>query len=163
MKLHHFALSLFAGGLLAAACTFLTAARSPDPRVPAAAEDDQDDMKVREKLVRRMFEQMGMAETVKQSMEGMLELMKDTPGLPEGFIDEFKKQMDVDELLELTVPVYTHEYDVPTLERVVEFYDTKPGKRLLAGQTKVTLESQKVGAEWGRKLGMKVATELGAK
>ncbi len=131
-----------------------------EPTASISARQDDDEDAAKEVLVRKILVASGSETLMRKSIEGMLEGFRGMPGLPEGFIEEFKSRVDYQALTDLTVPIWKKHYEITTLKAALSFYESEEGVKLVAQQPDVVTESQKVGMEWGRKLGESVAKDL---
>jgi hypothetical protein len=111
--------------------------------------------------VRQMLDASGATKLVKQTLAMMTASYKESmPAVPEEFWDGFIKEADVNELVEMLVPVYAKHYTNEEVLQLTAFYKSALGKKVVEKTPLITQESYNLGAEWGRKLGEKVAEKL---
>ena len=145
--------------LILAAFLGSPAAQAPSKSAPRpGARATRADPK--EALARRLMELSGAGQLGKQVVDGMLDQFKRMPGLPEGFTEKFKELARPDEIVDLVVPIYARNYDAPTLQAVIDFYESDGGRAFVQKQPTVLAESQQVGQQWGLELSQRVVAEL---
>ena len=138
------------------------AAQSPVTSAPcAAAPADGFDQLSDEALVRKLLVATGAANAGKQILNGTLEAFRKMPNLPDGFIDRFQQNVDPDQLTELIVPIYLKHYDHATLLAALRFYESEPGRAMVAKLPTVTAESMTAGRVWGKTVAEKTLAEMG--
>jgi hypothetical protein len=114
-----------------------------------------------EQLASKLLELSGAANLGKQVMDGMTESMKKLPGLPPGFLEQFRNNAHPEELTALVIPIYVRNFDRETMMAAIQFYESKYGRILVAQTPIATKESMEAGREWGRKLAEKTLREMG--
>lgn len=139
--------------LLVLAPTLLLLAASP-----GLFQDPQPQDKKQKVL--KLLEVTGAADMGKKMMDQMLDQFRRMPGLPPGFIEEFKRSADTSSLSKLIVPIYMKHVEEKDLDGVLAFMSTDIGKRWLAAQPKIAEESMKAGQDWGRKTAQEVMQKL---
>lgn len=105
----------------------------------------------------------GSADNAKMGVEAMITSMKSQPnqnGLPEGFWDEFLKEIDYNELVSIFIPVYEKNYTHPEIIELIKFYESPTGKKMVEKTPSIMTESMILGREWGQKLGAKVYEKM---
>lgn len=115
------------------------------------------------KDIKRLLVLSGSASNAKAGVEGMVASMKGSPnlnGLPEGFWDEFLKEINYDELLTLYIPIYEKYYSHEEITAMIHFYESTAGKKLVETMPKVLAESMEMGRTWGQQIGMKVMEKM---
>lgn len=127
-----------------------------------ASADDGLDRLSDEALARKLLEVTGAARTGKQLMDNMLETFGGMQGLPAGFIERLKQNARGDELVDHLVPVYLKHYERPLMLAVIRFYESVPGRALVAREPALLDDASEVGKNWGRGLAEKTLRELQA-
>lgn len=131
------------------------------PVVPVAQEDPagaKESLARKKRKVQDLLEAMGQKDIAKRSVEQMLDSFKEM-GLPEDFAEKFKARFDIDELLAMSVDVYSERLDESTIDATAAFYATEEGKKLAAATPEITLECLKRGQEYGRNLAEEIMRE----
>lgn len=139
------------------------------PAVSVRAQAEATENKVidplKKKEIEKLLELTGVTKLMDQMADQMLTAMREqkTADVPEEFWDEFRKQIDTNELLTLLIPVYDRHYSLQDLKVVNAFYSTDVGKRMLATLPQVMTESMAIGQKWGEELGTKVGAQIAAR
>jgi uncharacterized protein len=106
-----------------------------------------------EKTIRLLLETTGSGTLGKQMIQQLLPAMKKmAPNAPEEFWVEFMKEVNPDDIISLTVPVYQKHFSEEDLLETIAFYKTAAGQRLIAKLPIVVQESTLVGQQWGQEL-----------
>jgi hypothetical protein len=128
----------------------------------------------KEAAIRSMFEVMGTTKMIQQVLTGMSSsmrpmLMSSLPAgeyrekLAELFLQKFQSKLRVDQLLDLTIPIYAKYFSKEEIEGLTRFYQTPLGQKALSvlPQTLVEMqtESMKVGETLGREAMIEVLDE----
>jgi hypothetical protein len=133
---------------------------APPPKVSSDTATPPEDA-AKEKDVRKLLELTGSAKLGVQIMDQMMgQLQKTMPNVPAEFWDEFKKEADVNQLIELIVPVYMKHFSREDLRDLIAFYESPVGRKLTAALPQIAQESMAVGRQWGMELGQKIAKRL---
>lgn len=158
--------------LVAAASTIRGQAAKPAQAPPAAAVPAQKDAgspaatldPAKEKAIRKMFEVMGTGKLMQQVMTTMMNNMRPmlVSSLPEGeyreklvdlFFQKFHSKINVQQLIDLTVPVYAKYFSTEEIEGLTKFYQTPLGQKSLSVLPQTTSEIQTEAGKWGEKAG----------
>ena len=129
-----------------------------DSGSPAAAIDPK-----KEAAIRKMFEGMGTGKIMQQVMTTMMTNMRPmlVSSLPEGeyreklvdlFFQKFQSKVNVQQLIDLTVPVYAKYFSTEEIEGLTRFYQTL-GQKSLSVLPQTTSEIQTEAAKWRGKAG----------
>jgi hypothetical protein len=128
----------------------------------------------KEAAIRSMFEVMGTTKMIQQVLAGMSNSMRPMlmSSLPAGeyrekladlFLQKFQSKLRVEQLLDLTIPIYAKYFSKEEIEGLTRFYQTPLGQKALSvlPQTLVEMqtESMKVGETLGREAMIEVLDE----
>lgn len=92
-----------------------------------------------------------------QMIEMMIpELKKMLPEVPDQFWVDFSAEIDGQELVELTIPVYTKNFSENEVRAAIAFFTSPEGAAFVQKQPVVARESVAIGMEWGESLAMRV-------
>jgi len=128
----------------------------------AAAEEKKTDPAFA-KDIRRLLELTGAKDQGQQAMQLMLAQFKKTmPQVPVEFWDKFMKKIDMDELINMTVPIYAKYLTHEDVKGLIRFYGSPLGRRFVKAQPGIQRESMQAGMAWGQKVGKQVLQELQA-
>lgn len=106
-----------------------------------------------EKTIRALLETTGSGSLGKQMIQQMLPAMKKmAPNAPEDFWTEFMKEINPDDIIAMTIPVYQKNFTEEDLLETIAFYKSPVGQRLIAKLPIVLQESTLVGQQWGQEL-----------
>lgn len=96
-----------------------------------------------------------------QGMDQMISMFKNSNSdVSTQFWDEFKKEVDVNSLIDLMVPIYDKYYSENEIEELTVFYNSPIGKKTIDTLPKLTQESMLVGQQWGMQMGQKIQAKL---
>lgn len=97
------------------------------------------------------------AQVAQQSIAGFKQMV---PQVPPEFWQEFAKEINSKELIDMLVPVYEKHFTVAEMNALIKFYESDIGKALVKKQPMIALDSQKIGMKWGQELGEKIVERL---
>ena len=111
--------------------------------------------------VRTLLELTGSAKLGAIVMENMMNSFKQSlPAVPNEFWQDFKAELKSDTLIDLLVPIYTNHYSNEEILKIIEFYKTPLGKKVIEKTPLIMQESYAVGEEWGKKAAEQVVRKL---
>jgi hypothetical protein len=114
--------------------------------------------------IRRLLELNGAKTSLVQSFNEMSKDMKPvlTNALPAGdyreklidlFLAKFTAKENMQQFLDLAVPVYDRNFSRDEIRSLIEFYQTPLGQKTISVLPKLTVELQEEGRKWGETLG----------
>lgn len=117
------------------------------------AEDkpEQKEMKIRE-----LLRLTGAADMGKQMMDGMMDSFRAMPNIQPGFIDRFKKEVNPNEVVELTIPIYDKYLTEEDIDGLITFFKSPTGKKFVSVQPQLIKDSMEIGQKWGQEKAMHV-------
>lgn len=115
--------------------------------------------------IKKMMDAMGTTQQFEVAINNMIDAQKQAYKgvLEDNFWDEFKKEAKKDgfkDLLELMVPIYKKHLTEEEIDAITEFYASEIGQKMIQKFPMITQESMQAGAEWGQKMGAKIAEKL---
>jgi hypothetical protein len=113
-----------------------------------------------ERKVRELLELTGAGDMGKQTMDAMLAQFQGMPGLPPGFVEEFKAVAQPSQLVDLIVPIYMRNLSEADVDAAIVFYKSPAGMRWSKAMPTIMSESMQAGQAWGGQLGQQVMTNL---
>jgi hypothetical protein len=127
---------------------------SPASKVDTAKEAD----------IRRLLDLVGTRALLVQGFNEMSKDMKPAlaNSLPAGdyreklidlFLAKFMAKENMQQFLDLAVPVYDRNFSHEEIRSLIEFYQTPLGQKTISVLPKLTLELQEEGRKWGENLG----------
>jgi uncharacterized protein len=113
------------------------------------------------KEIEKMLQLTGMEKLMDQ-MKGQIigNFKARRPNVPEPVWKSIDENFDMNELLEMIIPIYDKYYTLEDLKAVNAFYSTPAGQKILSTLPQVMQESMQVGQKWGEQVGLKIAREL---
>lgn len=121
---------------------------------PAAKDKDEDPAKRKLRKVHEALESMKQREIAEKSMDVALE----SAGAPKEYAEKFKQAFDFDGVLDATAEIYAKHLEEEEVDALLAFYKGDAGQKIAAALPEITIESMKVGAEYGRR----AAEEIGS-
>ncbi len=150
----------------------------PAPAPAAAAPAQESSGKsasnidpAKEAAIRKMFEVMGTSKMMQQVLAGMSSNMKPMlmSSLPAGdyrekltdlFFEKFQSKLRVEQLLNLTVPIYAKYFSKEEIEGLTRFYQTPLGQKALSVLPQTVIEMQTESMKLGETLGREAMAEV---
>lgn len=103
----------------------------------------------------------GYSSVLDQSLTSMFDLYeKNFPAVASEFWTEFKKDIRLDDLRQLMVPIYDKYFTESDLDALIAFYTSPAGIKIRDAQPLIVKEATNAGAEWGKSVGEKVLQRL---
>jgi hypothetical protein len=152
--------------ILSAQSPSTTPAQSDGQSAPLPALSEQP-LKIdpaKEADIRRLFELTGGKQLALQVMDNMGKSLKPlmTQALPPGeyreklvdlFFVKFQFRLDMQQLLDLAIPIYDKYLSHEEVRGLIEFYQTPLGQKTLKVLPTMLTELQEAGRKWGENLG----------
>lgn len=118
----------------------------------------------KEQDIHRLLEITGSPKLAEQIMDQMMTtLQQTTPEIDKEFWDGFRAEVDTEELVRMTVPIYAKHFTHEEILGLIAFYQTPLGAKLIEKLPAIAQESMAASMEWGQELGQKVITKMQAK
>ena len=122
---------------------------------------DQKTAGAKEQKVRRLLGLIKAEAMAGQMLDTMMGSMQENMG--EGsdeFWNSFKKQVRVDELVEMLIPVYADNLDEADIDGLIQFYESPVGQKFVSKQGIIVQQSMEVGQKWGEQVAQKAIEQL---
>lgn len=140
------------------------------PQEPASKSATKIDAQ-KEAAIRKLFEIQGTRKTMDQVISGMSANMKPTLSkmLPTGeyqekliglFFEKFQAKLKVDDLLDMTIPIYDKYFSKEDIDGLTRFYQTPLGTKMISVMPQVLIESQSAAMSMGEQLGRQAMQEV---
>jgi len=108
-----------------------------------------------------LLEASGLTQLSERTVERLLLLRKKAmPNIPDHFWEDFKKEVDPNELNKLILPIYVKHFSVEEMKALTAFYRSDVGRKFLAKIPNVTRESMQVSRDWNAELRLKLTKML---
>ena len=125
----------------------------------ASAEKKVDEAK-RADIV-KMLKLTGADKNAMQMIEQMISMQKNAnPAVPADFWDKFVKEVNGEDLINLTVPSWEKHYTHDEIKELIKFYQSPIGKKMISVQPMIMQESMMAGQKWGMDIARKIAERL---
>ncbi|MFN0201948.1 MAG: DUF2059 domain-containing protein [Bacteroidia bacterium] len=120
------------------------------------------------KTCKRYFKASGSEETFKAALKSMTQYYRENESLAEVSIevwDELEKEMlkEMDDLYDKLTEIYSKHFTEEELNKVIEFYESPIGKKMIKENPQIIQESMEAGKVWGEKIGKEIGTKLAKK
>jgi hypothetical protein len=110
---------------------------------------------------RQLLNLMGSGQMGIQMMNRMVESFKTSmPNVPVAFWDDFMKEVNTGEVVEMVVPVYVKYYAEEDILQLIEFYKSPIGQKVVKNSPMIVSDSYAIGAAWGKNIAEKVIERL---
>lgn len=76
------------------------------------------------------------------------------------FWEEFRKEVNMEDLQNLIVPIYEKYYTEEELTQLIAFYESPLGRKVVQSLPPIMQESMKVGEVWGKAMGERIFKRL---
>lgn len=117
--------------------------------------------------IRELINLMGTPRVAADLMKSQAASIKKLMPIPPRAQDDFEKELlaaiDMNELVDLIVPIYSRHLSEEDIDGMLVFYRSPLGQRVTNALPEITIESQDIGREWGQQLGRKVGEKIGEK
>ena len=139
----------FLGGFLLLALVLVSSDAVAQSSTPTEA-------KVRELLLVTGAEALG-----RQVMDSMMEDFSSIySSVSDRFWEEFRSEIQPDELTTMMVPVYQKHLTAEEVDELIRFFSTPVGRSFIKKQPGIMTDSMKIGADWGERIAERVLEKL---
>ncbi len=115
--------------------------------------------------IRELIRVTGTAQVALDAMRHQMDTIKKMipfpPKAQDDFAEGFLAAANVDDFIELIIPIYDKHFTEAELDGMIAFYKTPLGQKLIKELPAVATEAQQAGAVWGKDIGAKVGTRIG--
>jgi hypothetical protein len=130
---------------------------------PAYADDGGSEERKRA-LALQVMEVTGATAAGSQVVDSLMAQIKPAyPTVPEELWVEVSSSFDVDEIIELSIPIYMRNFNESELAELVAFYQSSLGRKVIERMPVVMQESMLAFNGWNRAKAMEVIERLKAK
>ena len=113
------------------------------------------------KSIEELLTLTGAANIREQMLAQMLPAMKKAmPRAPDAFWAEFKAQADVNELMDLLIPIYQKYLTKEDVVSLNEYYRSEVGQKMIKLQPLIMRETVQVGQAWGQAAGQRAMRKV---
>ena len=133
----------------------------PNTGAPALTLLSYSQDSLKEDHIRQFMEITGSAKMGKMVMDKMIESYKKIyPAAASDFWDEFAKEINLKDLVDMIVPIYGKYFSDEEITQLIAFYKTPLGKKIIETMPLIMQDSYGVGQAWGTKLAEKIQLRL---
>ena len=126
---------------------------------PTAAEPEF----AREESVRELIRITNADALGEQLLDQMFsQYKKIAPQIPGAFWDKLRSRIDMDEVVDITIPVYQKYLSEKDVQELIAFHNTPLGQKMLEVTPKIMSDSLVPAMDWGARIGKQVAIEFNA-
>ena len=145
--------------LLLTVCSFPSVNYAQDAAPAAAPQASGDPAKIAD--IRKLISLTGGDKVGEQMIEQMIKSFSAyNPNIPAEFWNEFKKNIDVNKINEMNIPVYDKYLSADEIKETIKFYESPVGKKLIEALPKILEETYTAGEQWGYEVGTKLQNML---
>jgi hypothetical protein len=114
------------------------------------------------KDIRRLLHLSGSDKLGDQVVDQMLGQFKAMagPDVPASVWGSVRKEIKVQELIALIVPIYDRHLSHDEIKAIIAFYESPAGKKFVSVLPAITQESMSAGQTWGKQLAERIAARL---
>jgi hypothetical protein len=99
----------------------------------------------------------GAGDMSMQMMNQMLPALKQMiPDAPDKFWQDFMSQVNGNDIINMTVPIYQKYLSQEDINAINAFYDSPAGKKMIKVQPNIVQESMAAGQAWGQQIALDV-------
>lgn len=127
------------------------------------AEPQTDPSPELEASIRELMEVSGVVDLGPQMMQQMMApLMQQMPNVPDDVWKGIVGKVDMNGLVDLSIPIYAKHFTKDELDVLVAFYRTPVGKKAISTMPAIMQEMMSVGQKWGQAEAQRIFQELKA-
>lgn len=111
--------------------------------------------------IKTLLDVTGSGKLGVQMATQMIDMFKENySNVDQKFWDGFIKEIKAEDLINLIIPIYDKYYTEEDLDKIIAFYKTPIGKKMVETLPMISKESMAAGQTWGKQLGEKVVLQL---
>jgi len=145
--------------LLLTVCAFPAVNFAQEAAPAAVAQPTGDPAKIAD--IRKLISLTGGDKVGEQMIDQMIKSFSAyNPNIPASFWDEFKKNIDINKINEMNIPVYDKYLSAEEIKETIKFYESPVGRKLIEALPKILEETYTAGEQWGYEVGTKLQNML---
>lgn len=111
--------------------------------------------------IKTLLEITGSGKIGKQVIKQMIAgFQQNYSSIEKKFFEDFEKEINEDELVNLVIPVYDKYYTHDDIKQLIAFYHSPLGKKQISIMPSITSDSYAAGQQWGRSIAEKILTRM---
>ena len=115
----------------------------------------------KEQDIRKLLVLTGSDKLAEQIMDQMMTTLS-AGEVNEKFWDGFRAEIDTEELIRMTIPIYDKHLTHEEIRGLIAFYQTPLGAKLIEKMPAIAQDSMTVGMKWGGELAQKAMAKMEA-
>lgn len=126
-------------------------------------EDSSKDAKqlAKEADIRKLLVATGAGKMGIQVMQQMFNSLKmQNPNIPSDYFEKLMKEVDANELIEITIPSYDKHLTHDEVKQLIKFYESPIGKKLVEKQPFIMQDAMVAGQKWGFELNRRLQEKI---
>ena len=122
----------------------------------------QEGTTTKEQDIRRLLDLTGSAKLAEQIMDQLTTTLGED-GADQAFWESFRAEVDIQELVRMTIPIYDKHFTQAEIRELIAFYQTPLGAKVVEKMPAIAQESMVAGMEWGEEIVEKAMARLEAR
>ena len=111
--------------------------------------------------IKKLLELTGSGKMGEQVARAMIaSFQQNYADVPNEYWESVKKEIHADDIVNLVIPIYDKHYSEEDVQKMIDFYESPIGKKVIAATPLIMQESMKAGQEWGKSIGERVVEKL---
>ena len=117
----------------------------------------------KENDIRKLLVATGAGKMGVQVMQQMFASIKaQNPSIPANYFDDIMKEVDPNELIEISIPSYDNHLTHEEIKELIKFYESPIGKKLIEKQPLIMRDAMVAGQAWGMDLNRRIQEKMQA-
>ena len=130
---------------------------------PKTVSEEEAKQLAKENDIRKLLVATGAGKLGVQVMQQMFDSVRmQNPSIPAEYFDQIMKEVDPNELIEITIPSYDNHLTHEEIKELLKFYESPVGKKLVEKQPLIMRDAMVAGQAWGMDLDRRIQQKLKA-
>ncbi|MEP7230363.1 MAG: DUF2059 domain-containing protein [Ginsengibacter sp.] len=111
--------------------------------------------------IKKLLDLTGSGKMGAQVAQTMISSFQESySNVPNEYWESVKKEINADDIVALVIPIYDKYYTEEDIQKLIEFYESPIGKKVISSTPLIVQESMSAGKIWGENIGKKVMEKL---
>ncbi len=111
--------------------------------------------------IKKLLDLTGSGKMGAQVAQTMISSFQESySNVPTEYWESVKKEINADDIVALVIPIYDKYYTEEDIQKLIEFYESPIGKKVISTTPLIVQESMSAGKIWGENIGKKVMEKL---
>lgn len=111
--------------------------------------------------IKKLLDLTGSGKMGAQVAQSMISSFQESySNVPNEYWESVKKEINADDIVALVIPIYDKYYTEEDIQKLIEFYESPIGKKVISATPLIVQESMSAGKIWGENIGKKVMEKL---